>query len=63
MNDLKNYILNKGLEHASLDVIKQAIRQEPSLSGDIKDFWIGVIEGYSMVKDQYDLMNFLNRKG
>ena len=61
MAELRNYIIKKGLEHASLDVIKQAIRQEPSLSGDMKDFWIGVIEGCSMVKDQYDLMNFLNR--
>ena len=62
MNDLQKFIINKGLEKASLEVIKQAIRQDPSLSNDVKDFWLGVIRGYSISKDVYDLLDYLNRR-
>ena len=62
MNDLQKFIINKGLEKASLEVIKQAIRQDPSLPNDVKEFWIGVIRGYSISKDVYDLLDYLNRR-
>ena len=61
MNDLQKFIINKGLEKASLEVIKRAIRQDPSLSNDVKEFWLGVIRGYSISKDVYDLLDYLNR--
>ena len=62
MNDLQKFIINKGLEKASLEVIKQAIRQDPSLSNDVKEFWLGVIRGYSISKDVYDLLDYLSRR-
>ena len=62
MNDLQKFIINKGLEKSSLEVVKQAIRQDPSLSNDVKEFWLGVIRGYSISKDVYDLLDYLNRR-
>ena len=62
MNDLQKFIINKGLEKASLEVIKQAIRQDPSLPNDVKEFWLSVIRGYSISKDVYDLLDYLNRR-
>ena len=61
MNDLREFIIQKGLEKASLEVIKQAICQDSYLSNDVKDFWLGVIKGYSISKDVYDILDFLNR--
>ena len=62
MNDLQKFIINKGLEKSSLEVVKQAIRQDPSLSNDVKEFWLGVIRGYSISKDVYDLLDYLSRR-
>ena len=61
MNELQKFIVKKGLEKASLDVIKKAIHEDPQVSNDIKEFWIGVINGYSISKDIYDIMEFLKR--
>ena len=62
MNDLQKFIINKGLEKASLESIKQVIRQDPSLPNDVKEFWLGVTRGYSISKDVYDLLDYLNRR-
>ena len=62
MNDVQKFIINRGLEKASLESIKQAIRQDPSLPNDVKEFWLGVIRGYSISKDVYDLLDYLNRR-
>ena len=62
MNDLQDFIIRKGLEKASIEVIKQAIAQDPSLSNDVKEFWIGVIGGYSIYKDVCDILGFLNKQ-
>ena len=61
MNELQKFIVKKGLEKASLDVIKKAIYEDPQVSNDMKEFWIGVINGYSISKDIYDIMEFLKR--
>lgn len=61
MNELQNFIVKKGLEKASIEVIKEAIRQEPNISADVKEFWFGVIRGYSVSKDVYDVLEFLRR--
>ena len=61
MNELQNFIIKKGLEKASLGVIKQAIIEDPNLSNDTKEFWLGVIRGYSIAKDAYDLLELLRR--
>jgi hypothetical protein len=52
MNDLQNFIIKKGLEKASLETIKQAIIQDPYLSNDVKEFWLGVAVSEG-VKDEY----------
>ena len=62
MNDLKNFILNKGLEKASLELIKEAIRSEPTLSPETKEFWLGYIKGMSITKDVVDIINLLNNR-
>ena len=61
MNELQNFIVKKGLEKASIGLIKQAIIEETSLSNDTKEFWLGLIRGYSMEKDTYDVLEFLRR--
>ena len=48
MNDLKSFIINKGLEKASLELIKEAIRSDPTLSPETKEFWLGYIKGMSI---------------
>ena len=62
MNDLKNFIINKGLEKASLELIKEAIRSEPTLSPETKEFWLGYIKGMSITKDVVDIINLLNNR-
>ena len=62
MNDLKNFIINKGLEKASLELIKEAIRSEPTLSPETKEFWLGYIQGMSITKDVVDIINLLNNR-
>lgn len=62
MSDLQNFIIKKGLEKASLETIKQAIIQDPCLSIDVKEFWLGVIRGYCISKDVCDILDFLNRR-
>ena len=62
MNDLKNFIINKGLEKASLELIKEAIRSEPTLSTETKEFWLGYIKGMSVTKDVVDIINLLNNR-
>ena len=62
MNDLRNFILNKGLEKASLELIKEAIRSEPTLSPETKEFWLGYIKGISITKDVVDIINLLNNR-
>ncbi len=48
MNDLQKFIVKKGLEKASLDVIKQTISNETHLSKDEKEFWLTVLEVSSL---------------
>ena len=62
MNDLKNFIINKGMEKASLELIKEAIRSEPTLSPETKEFWLGYIKGMSITKDVVDIINLLNSR-
>ena len=62
MNDLKNFIINKGLEKASLELIKEAIRSDPTLSPETKEFWLGYIKGMSITKDVVDIINLLNNR-
>ena len=62
MNDLRNFIINKGLEKASLELIKEVIRSDPTLSPETKEFWLGYIKGMSITKDVVDIINLLNNR-
>lgn len=62
MNDLQNFIISKGLEKASMEVVKQAIRQDPSLPNDVKECWIGYIKGASITKDVVDIIKLFNNR-
>ena len=62
MNDLRNFIINKGLEKASLELIKEAIRSELTLSPETKEFWLGYIKGISITKDVVDIIKLLNNR-
>lgn len=62
MNDLQNFIISKGLEKASLELIKEAIRSEPTLSSETKEFWLEYIKGMSITKDVVDIINLLNNR-
>ena len=62
MNDLQNFIISKGLEKASLELIKEEIRSEPTLSPETKEFWLGYIKGMSITKDVVDIINLLNNR-
>lgn len=62
MNDFRNFIINKGLEKASLELIKEAIRSEPTLSPETKEFWLGYIKGISITKDVVDIINLRNNR-
>jgi len=63
MNDLQKFIINKGLEKASLELIKEAIRSDPTLSPETKEFWLGYIKGMSITKDVIDILDYLRRQG
>ena len=63
MNDLQNFIIQKGLEKASLEAVKQSICQDPSLPNHVKAYWLNEIKSYSMAKDMCDILNLLNGRG
>ena len=62
MNELKKFIIRKGLEKASLELIKEAIRSDLTLSPETKEFWLGYIKGISITKDVVDIINLLNNR-
>lgn len=62
MNELQNFIIRKGLEKASLECIKQAIRDDSSLTNDTKDILLGVIRGLSISKDICDVLTYLRNR-
>lgn len=62
--NLHEYILYKSLEKASIENIKQAIRNDMSLSFQQKTTWLNIIDSYSIakdIKDAYDILTFLMR--
>lgn len=62
MNDLMQYIIGKSLEKSSIEVIKQSIFQDTSLTQDQKTFWIGYLNGISIARDTQDILSILFNK-
>lgn len=62
MNDLMQYIISKSLEKSSIEIIKQSIFQDTSLTQDQKTFWIGYLNGVSIARDTQDILSILFNK-
>ena len=58
--DLKQYVTNKCLETASIELIKQTILEDYSLSSMTKNEWISVINMFSNVKNLAELCKILS---
>ena len=55
-----DYIIQKGLEKAKTEIIKQMICNDMSLSNQQKTNWLNAIDSYSRAKDINDLLTFLS---
>ena len=56
----KNYILQKGLEKAKAEILKQIVFNDSTLSNQQKENFLNVIDSYSKVSDIKDILTFLN---
>lgn len=59
--NLNDYIIQKGLEKTKIEIIKQMLRNETSLSVQQKSNWINAIDSYSRGKDKKDILTFLSK--
>ena len=57
--NLNDYIIQKGLEKAKTEIIKQMICNDMNLSSQQKSNWLNAIDSYSRTKDINDLLTFL----
>ena len=58
--DIKQYLKNKGMETASLELMKQAIQEDISLSQNAKQEFISTINMYSNAKNIAELLMILS---
>ena len=58
--DIKQYVKNKGLETASIELIKQAIQDDNSLSQNTKKEFISTINMFSTAKNMAELLMILS---
>jgi len=58
--NLNDYIIQKGLEKAKAEIIKQMICNDMTLSNQQKANWLNMIDAYSRAKDINDLLTFLS---
>ena len=58
--DDKQYVLNKGLETASLELMKQVIQEDISLSQNTKQEFISTINMFSTAKNMAELLMILS---
>ena len=58
--NLNDYFIQKGLEKAKTEIIKQMICNDMSLSNQQKANWLNAIDSYSRAKDINDLLTFLS---
>ena len=58
--NLNDYIVQKGLEKAKAEIIKQMICSDMSLTNQQKANWLNAIDAYSTTKDINDILTFLN---
>lgn len=60
MNDLTNYLASKCLETSSVELIKQEILRDSSISKSVKKEWISAINMLSMAKNMADICKILS---
>ncbi len=58
--DINQYLKNKGMETASLELMKQAIQEDISLSQNAKQEFISTINMYSNAKNIAELLMILS---
>ena len=56
--NLKDYLINKGLGKAKLELISNVIVNDRCLTDQQKTNWLNVIDVYSMANDINDLLTF-----
>lgn len=59
MNDLYNYLSNKCLETSSVELAKQAILEDSTLSTSQKQSWISLINTMSTAKNMVDICKLI----
>lgn len=60
MNDLNNYLANKCLETSYVELVKQAILEDMTLSPVQKQNWISLINTMFAVKNTADICKILS---
>ena len=58
--NLNNYIIQKSLEKAKAEILKQIVFNDSNLSNQQKENFLNVIDSYSKVSDIKDILTFLN---
>ena len=54
--DVKQYVINKGMETASIELMKQVIQEDISLSQNTKQEFISTINMFSTAKNMAELL-------
>lgn len=57
--NLKDYLINKGLEKAKLELIRNVIVNDRCLTDQQKTNWLRIINEYSKQKERMDFIQFL----
>ena len=58
--DVKQYVINKGMETASIELMKQVIQEDISLSQNTKQEFISTISMFSTAKNIAELLMILS---
>ncbi|MBO4859047.1 MAG: hypothetical protein J5527_11100 [Treponema sp.] len=58
--DIKQYLKQKGMETASIELIKQVIQEDSSLSQNSKKEFISTINTFSSAKNMAELLMILS---
>lgn len=62
MNNLNDYLENKCLETVSIELEKQAILEDASLSLEQEQNWISLLNKMSTAKNMTDICKILSRR-
>ena len=58
--DVKRYVINKGMETASIELMKQVIQEDISLFQNTKQEFISTINMFSTAKNMAELLMILS---